>query len=378
MALPAHPEQFTAAWLSAALQAAGVAGSDEIDGCGVEVIGVERGFTGVVARITLRYREAVEGAPASVIGKFPLAERAGTSSYRELQASSPELAPGYIERSVREVSFYREAGPDLPQVPRCYFGHADPEAGEVVLLLEDLASGEPGDALAGCAVDEARSVLACVAHLHGRWWASPELGSLDWPGDWAGGNQVRVERYRQQAGSVVERYAERLPPGMGSLILALRDRLAGILAALAATPHTLIHLDLHLDNVIFLRPEGDPLAYVLDWQSVSVGPAMLDVAGFIVESLSVDDRRVHERDLLCAYRDDLARLGVSDYPFERLRDDYLRVLLVRLAGTVGWLARAEVDSLQSRERELVEAIFVPGRLFTALDDYRIAERLRDL
>lgn len=376
--LPQHPDELTATWLSAALGAAGVSGSASIGGCDVEIIGEERGFTGVVARIRPQYWATVDGAPVSLIGKFPLAERAGASSYRELQLVDPNLARAYVERAAREVRFYLEAGHASANIPRCYYGHVDPEAGEVVLLIEDLDFATPGDALSGCSVAEARSVLAGIAALHGRWWAHRELPRLSWAGDWASGNPARAERFARQAGPVIDRYGERMPAGIPDLLAALAGRFEGVMAALAAAPPTLLHLDLHLDNVMFAPAGGGPRAYILDWQSVSRGPAVLDVAGFVVESLSVDDRRSRERELLRGYHAELRRRGVDDYPFERLWDDLLRALLVRLAGAAGWLARVEVEELAGRERSLVEAIFEPGRLFAALADHDVAARLDEL
>jgi hypothetical protein len=51
-----------------------------------------------------------------------------------------------------------------------------------------------------------------------------------------------------------------------------------------------------------------------------------------------------------------------------LLDNYRLALLRQLAGTIGWRARVDLAALAGRERALVEAMSLPGRLFAALED----------
>ena len=208
--VPGHPGDVTAAWLARAMRAGNVPGAAHVARVDAEVIGEDRGFTGVVARLTPRYREPVSGAPRTLIGKFPLAERADESTYRQAQGASTELLRRFAERAAREVEFFRFAGSELTQVPVCYFGHADVDAGEVLLLLEDLSAGVPGDALAGCSVEQARSVVNGIQTVHARWWNDDTLASLAWLPGWAGSNADRVERFRDRVETVIERYSDRL------------------------------------------------------------------------------------------------------------------------------------------------------------------------
>jgi aminoglycoside phosphotransferase (APT) family kinase protein len=150
---------------------------------------------------------------------------------------------------------------------------------------------------------------------------------------------------------------------------ALVEPFERILAGLAAAPETVIHADLHLDNVIFVTAAGGFQAKIIDWQSPSRGAAMLDVAGFIAESLSVDDRRADETELLRGYHRGLLDAGVKQYGFDRLYADYRRALCVRCAGQVGWLARVSANAPSGRERALVDALVDPGNVFAALLDH---------
>ena len=60
----------------------------------------------------------------------------------------------------------------------------------------------------------------------------------------------------------------------------------------------------------------------------NVGP--IDVGYFLGESLSIEDRRAHERDLLERYHDGLVAGGVTGYSFDDLYDDYRMSLVTQL------------------------------------------------
>ncbi len=364
--VPDTPADLDVAWLNQAL-----AGADEFAGVTItdfsaEVVGEDRGFTGVVAAIQLEH--ASDATPRSLIAKFPLAERGVASIYRQAQGASQQPSRQMVERAAREVELYRATGGALPQLPRCYYAYADVETAQAVMLLEDLSGGEPGDALAGCSVEQARAVLAAIQPLHARWWQVDELATLAWPGTWASSNETRIAGYRERVEPVIAAFSGRLSQRQVEMLRSLATWLESGLDDLAAAPETLIHADLHLDNV-FLMPERG--AVLLDWQSPSRGPAAIDIAGFLVDSLSVADRRDHEIDLLGEYHRALQTAGVDGYSFDDLFDDYLRANCARLAGQIGWLYRTIDARPAGREAALVDAIFDPGRTFAVLLDHAV-------
>ena len=156
------------------------------------------------------------------------------------------------------------------------------------------------------------------------------------------------------------------------MIELLRSRLAYVLATLAGGPRTLIHADLHLDNVIFDGRGNARSAVVLDWQTACIGSPAWDVALFLFDSLSIDDRRAAENALLQRYATLLAEHGVGGYTVEELRADCRLALLAWLAGTVGWLTSLDATELTDRERALQEAVLADGRLVAALLDHDVS------
>src|SRR5262249_38656778 len=183
------------------------------------------------------------------------------------------------------------------------------------------------------------------------------------------------ERYRRMLGPFLEAHRDSLPSPMRRAAVQLGTRLRSLAEALRSGHKTLIHGDLHLDNLIFDLP-ARPVA-VLDWQIASVGPPASDLVPLIL-SLEVGDRRAHQDELLERYLNLLAEHGVRDYSIDELRIDCGRALLLQLSGTIGWLTNLNQDTLSRRERALQsDALASDGRLVTALSEANVEMLLRD-
>lgn len=362
--LPETPDGLTPEWLMEALTRSGVLAGERVVGARSERVGQEYGFTGVVVRVELDYAPGRDDLPGSLIAKLPLAPGDHASGYRLLQERDPERRRRYYERCEREERFYRLVGARV--APRLYYSAADGE--RVVLLLEDLSVGRQGDVLLGCSIDEAVLVLEELARFHARCWGerAPQVGF---------GRLVRdgrewQDRYGRQVGTFLERHEGLVPDEVSTLALRLRPRLAEVAETLYGRPRALTHGDLHLDNVLF-DARGPGSVVVLDWQTVSVGAPAWDVTLFLVDSLSVDDRRAAEAELLDRYVATLAVEGVSEYSRADLRLECGLSLLLLLAGTIGWLANLNATELTGRERTLHEQALGDGRLAAALVDHDV-------
>jgi Phosphotransferase enzyme family len=367
LAVPETVDDLTPAWLTAALAKPGVLRRGAVAAVESERVGQEYGFTGIVARVRLEYVGADGDEPRSLIAKLPMARGDVVSGYRARHERDPALARRYYQRCVREVRFYREVGASF--APTLYYSAVDDVRRRVVLLLEDLSTGRQGDVLHGCSIEDAALVIEEIAPFHARWWGerAPVWALPSGGGDY----EARQERYNRQAAVFLERHGDAIPAAARSVIERLRSRLAYVLATLAAGPRTLIHADLHLDNVIFDGRGNGRSAVVLDWQTACIGSPAWDVALFLFDSLSIDDRHAAEDALLQRYATLLAEHGVGGYPVEDLRADCRLALLAWLAGTVGWLTSLDATELTDRERALQQAVLADGRLVAALLDHDV-------
>ena len=370
--IPATLAGMTPDWLTAVLHESGALAGERVVSARWERIGQEYGFTGLVGRVRLGYSGGRDDVPATLIAKLPMAPGDAVSGYRALQEREPARMRAHFERCSREACFYREVG--APFAPELYYSAVDDALQRVVLLLEDVGGGRQGDALLGCSIEDAARVIEHLAQFHARWWGerAARLGFPSWGGDAAG----RQERYAQRVERFVEGYGDSLPSHVSDLVWRLRTRLGAVADAMDARPRTLIHADLHLDNMIFSARESGRSVVVLDWQTVSAGPPAWDVALFLVGSLSPEDRCAAEGELFRLYAEHLFAHGVHGYSADDLRCDYGLALLALLAGTVGWLTTLRREDLTGRERALHEAALGDGRLIAALSDHDV-ERLLD-
>lgn len=374
--VPTRPAEISPRWITDVLTKSDGPRHGRCIGVRAETIGADRGFTGVIARLFLTYDEAGrhEGAPSTLIAKLPTAERPVPAGYQARQQHDPAARRLAFDRARREISFYRQIAPLSPlRTPRLYAAREDETSGTLVALIEDIADAEPGDALTGCGVDDARLALLALAQFHARWWTNPPSSAAGWLPLALADPAARQARYDHNADRLLGRFPELLPSPVIDLIQRLRSRYADVVAGLQRTPTTVIHADFHLDNVLFTTGGPARIPVVIDWQTVSLGPAVLDIAPFVATSLPVPERRTHETGQLRAYHAALIAGGTCDYDWDRFLADYRAALLVQLAGTVGWLANADFSQMSNRERALTEAAFGDGRLIAALQDHKVIQ-----
>lgn len=305
-----RPEAIDAHWLTTVLQAAGV--DAVVKDFTAEAVGT--GQIGDSVRFRLRYERRGAGAPGSLVGKFPAA---GEESRRTGVA---------LGNYLREVRFYQELAPTaLIHTPRCWFADVEPETGEFVLMMEDLAPAEQGDQLKGVNLDQARLVVVEAAKLHASHWGDEGLDELPWVSGSraAPPSMATPDMVRALWGAFKDRYGPHLKPDW----VAAGDWLAGRFIDFGAAhdgPRCLTHNDFRPDNMMFASARGGYPVTVLDWQSFAYGAGATDLAYFLAGALPGDVRRAHEPELLGLYHDTLGRLGVSGYPMADLKRHYGR------------------------------------------------------
>lgn len=326
------PEALTPDWLSAALG---------LPVTGVDVAAVGTGQMCDSMRLTLTYGTgAPAGAPVTVIAKLPAADE--TSRATALQLRNYE----------NEVRFYQQLAPDLPiRTPRVHYADIDVTTASFVLLMEDMAPARQGDQLAGCSVDEARLAVLQLIGLHAPRWDDPALAGIEWlHRDPATGKQMLGMLIPLAWSQFTERYTDRVEDH----VRVAGDALVGSLDAYLhadTTPSTIVHSDYRLDNLLFGPGADGPTVTVVDWQTVTHGPALNDVAYFIGAGLLADDRHAVEEQLVREYFDGLRAAGITGYEWDRCWTDYRR-------GTWTGLIMAMVASMLVERTDRGDAMFL--------------------
>lgn len=275
---------------------------DHLDGAKVVDVAIDVVGTGQMAeclRLTLGYDREDTHAPGTLIAKLPSED------------PNSRAAAAAVRCYEIEVNFYLQLQPDLRiRTPRCYFATVDVGTTDFILLLEDVAEARQGDQLTGCSPDEAAAAAAELPGLHAPRWGDDKLTRYDWlhrsSDDGPGFLGMLL---RGLYPGFVERYADRLSPD----VLAFSERVVESLDSIDANrpkPWTVTHGDFRLDNLLFPLERGQRVA-VVDWQTAVHGPGVSDLAYFIGGSLSAEDRRAHERDLVQDYSDRMKSAGVA-------------------------------------------------------------------
>ena len=350
---PRDPDDLTPEWLTAKLTATGVLTDGvEVESLTWEPIG--NGFAGVMVRVEPSYRDDDGRSPTSIAAKF----RAHSESTQEFAQS--------LRAYEREVHFYEEViGPDPAgsgiATPAYYGSEFDAVDGSFVLLLEDLRDAEPGDHIAGCSPERAESVIRAYARMHTRWYEDPiveaELYALD-----AALVRDRWETFRQAVPVAVGSLDEWLSADLREVLAALIEVYPALLRhSRLGAGRTLIHGDAHVANVLF---RADDAPVIIDWQLVSSGIGTEDIAGFMLVSMSVEDRRASQDRLLSVHATGLADGGI-DRTFSAIETEVAALTLLHVAHAA--IAIANVDFSTEQGQETLSAI-VP-RLNAAAEDF---------
>jgi aminoglycoside/choline kinase family phosphotransferase len=203
-----------------------------------------------------------------------------------------------------EVGFYNDLAPTIAvNAPRSHYAAHDTATGAYCVILDDLAPAVQGDQMRGCSVDEAALALRELPELHAPRWGK-DCSDLTWL---RGRPTTEVDLHSSFLASLLPGFFERYADRLDDDVVAMTER--SVPKASSPTPTdgaAVIHNDFRVDNLMF----GAPRVWVLDWQTLAVGDALLDVSYFLGGSVTVDDRRANEEQLVRSYVDDIAGRGV--------------------------------------------------------------------
>lgn len=346
------PEEIDAPWLTAALRRSGAVERATVTAYTCEPIGT--GQVGHNVRISLAYDVDEPGAPASVVAKFPSPDETSRAT---------GVAIGTYDKEAR---FYSELAPLVDiRVPRCHLVLHDEASHLSTLLFDDLAPAEQGDQIRGCSVADAAMAVDELAALHAPLWEDPRLDAVGWlsrPGaDAATGIHAF---YGALWPGFCERYGDRLSDDVRRVGARFGEHLSTWAGRRGEGPHSVVHGDFRLDNLLFGPGEaaGSRAVTTVDWQTVAIGVGTEDLAYMLGAGLLPEDRRAHERDLVARYHDGLVARGVRDYSFARCWDDYGHFSLsgLQMAVVASMIVRADERGdemfLAMAERHTAQAI----------------------
>lgn len=255
--------------------------------------------------------------------------------------------------------------------PAVYSALFDEVGEDFLLVMEDIVArgADPRNSLRPLTPGQAAAGVRALGRLHSRYWgARLDVPELSWLEPFVAFDGLQYAPLP----SALEKLDDTTPRSVLSMTIGqLVDKVwKPYIGTLTTTTQTLLHGDAHIGNT-YVTPEGD--VGLLDWQMVRRGNWSLDVGYFLQGSITVEDRRTHERALLVEYRSAL-ELPASELP----SDDEIR-LRYRASvahGLATWLATASADGGLWQRPEI--ALALAQRYAVAYGDLNTAGAIADI
>jgi aminoglycoside phosphotransferase (APT) family kinase protein len=291
MRVPTRFQDATPEFVTEALRSTGTIADDtEVAEIEADQIGEGVGLMCTLARLTLRYRGPAHGAPSSVILKVP--------------SELPEnrQVGDHFNFYEREGRFYEHIGQAVAvRTPKCLFNHIDTDGQQFALLLEDFGGRTMVSQIAGIEFERAAEAVKAIATVHAQWWDTPAVHALDWMPRATDPEIVSAgASYRQAWPRFVELFGDHLPDGAVELGEQVGPTWEATQTHLhESAPTTLCHGDYRADNLMFDdSTSGHGHVGVLDWQISYRSAAISDICYLITQSMTADDRREHDREIV--------------------------------------------------------------------------------
>lgn len=342
---PGNAAAVKADWLDGVLRRNGVLSGAAVTRVEAKTLGLGIGLMAEVSRLTLGYDTPQEGAPASLIAKFPTADPTNLGVARLLH-----FYP-------REVAFYSKLAQYSPiRTPRLLHAELDPADHSFTLLLEDLGGATPGDQVAGLTPAQAEAAIVALGRLHGAWWGKVDAGGMEALFDFAGSDYCAAVQagYQGFVGPALANHADLFSAYTRKTAERLAPVAAQVVKQLASGLRTFVHGDFRADNLLFAPGLGEDGMAAVDWQISGRSGPLYDVAYLICNSIPIEHRHKAEKDLLRRYHDTLLKMGVSGFGFEECWNAYRFAVLCGLFVAV--FTSGGMDLGNERGRAAIDAL----------------------
>jgi hypothetical protein len=348
---PTRSEDLTVEWLAEALGAPG-----RLRGFEASCIGTGVGLVGNLSKVMLDWDDHENPAgPDTVVAKFP---SAGEES---------RFVAMVLRMYEREVRAYEQLTPRSPLgSPARYFSAFEPESHDFALVISELQGSNP-DQLRGCAEKQAMLAIDRLAAHHAAFWNDAEIAKLAWLPPLDDAQIVGAVQFAFEGGwqTIAAAVADLSSPAINALCERFPTLIPGLMRDLSQPPFTLAHGDYRLDNMFF---DNSELA-LCDWQLVCRARGPYDLAYFTTQSLTPEQRREWEPDLIARYLNGLRANGVADVVDDDIRHDYRIAALFCLVYPV--IAGGSLTVENERHNQLCRALF--ERCVAAIDDLHCLE-----
>lgn len=239
-----------------------------------------------------------------------------------------------------EVQFYNNFSEKVKiPTPSCYYNYEDYYNVQYLMIMEDLSAYHNGEPL-GFNIHNSKTLLKNIAKLHGEYWntGSSSRGDI-WKqgGYWLGNKEMQFSLSLSECFDAARDNFKDIFNNLNNIeelklnLIEYEDKVHHIVHS--QKPKTIIHGDYKISN-LFVNEKKDK-AFTIDWQWMGGGSCSADVAYFIYTSVRIDDQNMKdhsnqddvightEMELLKTYYENLIHFGVTDYPFELFKEQYI-------------------------------------------------------
>jgi len=268
-----------------------------------------------------------------------------------------------------EVTFFNKLRPLVDiEAPKSFLATYNPHSFNSIIVLGDLGKDtEFCKHTTKITRARAESQMTLLAKLHGRFYEGQDL-------DNALADVVTFEAYFHNLGDMWKKCCsagfhaakEVIPPRLYARHAEVWPITMKSVEINKALPRTLTHGDVHLRNW-YIASSGE--MGLADWQVITKGHCLRDVAYAIATSLTVADRRAWEKELLRSYLDKLQAAGGDNIKFDDAWKYYRQHLFTVLAWWTFTLAPSAggFDAPEIVQPKDATLAFI-SRIATAMDD----------